>query len=82
MRLLAFSDLHRDVVAAHSLVRRSTDVDVVVGAGDFAVQRQGLLEVIDVLRAIEKPCVLVAGNGSAGRIRISRPVAPGITAQP
>jgi Icc-related predicted phosphoesterase len=65
MRLLAFSDLHRDVAAARSIVERSIDVDVVIGAGDFAVQRRRLADVIDVLRAIEKPCVLVAGNAES-----------------
>ena len=39
MRLLVFSDLHRDKVGARSIVDRAEDVDVVVGAGDFAVAR-------------------------------------------
>ena len=62
MKLLAFSDLHRDLDAAHSLVARSGEADVVLAAGDFAVVHRGVDEVIDVLREIERPTVLVPGN--------------------
>jgi Icc-related predicted phosphoesterase len=62
MRLLAFSDLHRDLGRAASLVERSADVDVVVGAGDFASVHEGLEQAIGALAAIEKPTVLVPGN--------------------
>ena len=62
MRLLAFSDLHRDLDAAGSLVERSPDFDVVIGAGDFASVHEGLDETIDALAAIETPTILVPGN--------------------
>jgi uncharacterized protein len=62
MRLLAFSDLHRDLDGARSLVERSGDYDVVIGAGDFASVHEGLEEAIDALAAIETPTVLVPGN--------------------
>ncbi|GAB4240877.1 MAG: metallophosphoesterase family protein [Acidobacteriota bacterium] len=62
MRILAFSDLHRDLKRARSIVERSRTADVVVGAGDYATVRRGLAEIIAVLRAIEKPTVLVCGN--------------------
>lgn len=62
MRLLAFSDLHRDLDGAQSLVDRSADFDVVIGAGDFASVHEGLVETIDVLAAIETPTILVPGN--------------------
>ncbi len=65
MRLLLFSDVHRDVEAVRALVERSADVDVVVGAGDYATMRRGLEGVVDVLRHIERPTVLVAGNGES-----------------
>ncbi len=65
MRLLLFSDLHRDLEAARSIVERADDVDVVIGAGDFATQRRGLGEIMDVLRTIQRPMVLVAGNGES-----------------
>jgi Icc-related predicted phosphoesterase len=62
MRLLAFSDLHVDLDAARELAERSTDADVVIGAGDFASVHEGLEPTIKVLSAIEKPTVLVPGN--------------------
>ena len=62
MRILAFSDLHRDLGQAAELVRMAGEADVVVGAGDFASVHEGLEETIAALRPIEKPTVLVPGN--------------------
>ena len=62
MKLLAFSDLHRDLETGRALVERSSGYDVVIAAGDFANQHRGLEETIDVLTAIEVPTVLVPGN--------------------
>jgi Icc-related predicted phosphoesterase len=62
MRLLAFSDIHRDLDQARRLAERATDVDVVVAAGDFASVHRGLDELIDVLAVIDTPTVLVPGN--------------------
>ena len=62
MRLLAFSDLHRDLDQASKLVEVSREADVVIGAGDFASIHQGLDEAIGALAAIETPTVLVPGN--------------------
>ena len=67
MRLLAFSDLHRDRAAARSIVERAEEeeIDVVVGAGDFAVKRGGIEDALDILREIDRPTVLVPGNGES-----------------
>ncbi|MFL5884209.1 MAG: metallophosphoesterase family protein [Thermoleophilaceae bacterium] len=62
MRLLAFSDVHRDKKQAARLAEMSADADVVVGAGDFASMHLGLEKLIDMLVTIEKPAVLVPGN--------------------
>ena len=62
LRLLAFSDLHRDKRQARRLVEQAAEADVVVGAGDFATLHVGLGRTIDELGAIAKPAVLVAGN--------------------
>ena len=62
MRLLLFSDLHADADAARRLVELAEGTDVVVGAGDFATVRRNIRVGIDILRAIERPAVLVAGN--------------------
>jgi len=63
MKLLLFSDIHCDLVAAERLVQLSAKADVAVGAGDFAVMHQGLTETLGVLREISCPLVLVPGNG-------------------
>lgn len=62
MRLLAFSDLHCDLVRAAEIVERSAEADAVVCAGDLASVHRGLTEVVDVLRAIEVPTLVVPGN--------------------
>ena len=59
MRLLAFSDLHTDLVQAQRLAERSDEADVVVGVGDFASVHSGLAETIEALR----------GDRGAGRAR-------------
>jgi uncharacterized protein len=62
MRLLAFSDLHRDRSAARRLVELAGSADIIVGAGDFASFRLGLASTIDSLRGISGPTILVPGN--------------------
>ncbi len=67
MRILAFSDIHRDLAAARRLIELSRQADVVVGAGDYATVRRGLESVIKVLSEIERPTVLVCGNSEDER---------------
>jgi len=62
VRILAFSDLHRDLGQGAKLVEMSADADVVIGAGDFASVHEGLEETIAALSGIETPTVLVPGN--------------------
>lgn len=62
MKLLAFSDLHRDLDQAAKLVEMSAEADAVIGAGDFASVHEGLEETIGALAGIEAPTVLVPGN--------------------
>jgi uncharacterized protein len=62
VKLLAFSDLHRDLDQAARLVEMAGEADVVIGAGDFASIHEGLEETISALAAIEAPTVLVPGN--------------------
>jgi uncharacterized protein len=62
VRLLAFSDIHRDLRQAERLAERASQADVVVAAGDFASIHRGLDELIDMLVVIETPTVLVPGN--------------------
>lgn len=65
MKLLLFSDLHCNTSAAKSIVARASNVDVLVGAGDFANVRRGLEVCIDILSGIQKPAILVAGNNES-----------------
>jgi Icc-related predicted phosphoesterase len=65
MKLLLFSDLHCDAAAASQLVHRADEVDVVVGAGDFATMRRGLQAAIDSLSSIDRPTVFVPGNSES-----------------
>jgi predicted phosphodiesterase len=69
MRLLLFSDLHCDAASAKRLVElaEAENVDIVVGAGDFANQRRGLRICLDILQNIERPMILVAGNSDCSR---------------
>jgi uncharacterized protein len=62
MRLLAFSDIHRDLRQAARLAERAREVDVLVAAGDFASVHRGLEQLIDMLVVVETPTVLVPGN--------------------
>jgi uncharacterized protein len=62
MRILAFSDLHRDIAQAEHIVAESHAVDIVVGAGDFATKGIGLDDTLFILRRLNVPFVLVPGN--------------------
>lgn len=62
MRILAFSDLHNDIDQSCRLVEMASDVDLVIGAGDFCNAHRGLEKTLSVLSAIETPSVLVPGN--------------------
>lgn len=62
MKILAFSDLHRDLGQAATLAEMAADADVVIGAGDFASVHEGLEETLAALAPIKKPTVLVPGN--------------------
>jgi uncharacterized protein len=62
MRILAFSDLHRDAAMAEAVVSECRGADVVVGAGDFATCGLGLQDTLLILRRMAVPFVLVPGN--------------------
>jgi Icc-related predicted phosphoesterase len=62
VKLLAFSDLHRDLEQARRLAGTAPEVDVVIAAGDFASIHRGLEETLEPLRAIDTPTLVVPGN--------------------
>src|SRR4051812_16195940 len=65
VRLLAFSDIHRDLAQARRIADRAASADVVIAAGDFGSIRRGVAELIDMLVVIETPTVLVPGNNES-----------------
>jgi Icc-related predicted phosphoesterase len=67
VKVLAFSDVHRDGRQAQKLADMADKVDVVIAAGDFASVHRGITSVIDMLVVIEKPTVLVPGNNETDR---------------
>jgi len=67
VKILAFSDLHRDLGQGAQLVEMAAKADVVIGAGDFASMHEGLEETIDALAPIEIPTVLVPGNNETAK---------------
>jgi uncharacterized protein len=62
VRILAFSDVHRDLDQARELADMAGEADVVVAAGDFGSVHRGHEAVIDMLVVVETPTVLVPGN--------------------
>jgi uncharacterized protein len=62
VKVLAFSDVHRDGRRAQKLADSADEADVVIAAGDFASIHRGLASVIDMLVVVETPTVLVPGN--------------------
>jgi Icc-related predicted phosphoesterase len=65
MRLLAFSDLHRDRAQARRLATMAGGADVVIGAGDFASMRLGIERTLDEFAGLDKPVLLVPGNNES-----------------
>ena len=62
LKILAFSDLHRDVEATRKIVKASANADILIGAGDFSTRGQGAIEIIQILQTANIPTVLVSGN--------------------
>ncbi len=62
MKLLAFSDIHCNRDACQEIVAAAGDADLVIGAGDFASQHEGLAETMDMLEPIASKSIFVPGN--------------------
>lgn len=65
MKLLLFSDVHVNRHYCERIVAKSTEADVVVGAGDFGSFRRGIVKTISWLKEISTPTVLVPGNAES-----------------
>lgn len=64
MRALCFCDLHKTVTAAERLAERAVaeEVDVLLSAGDLAIDFVHVPELYDALAAARKPVLCVPGN--------------------
>lgn len=64
-RIIAFSDMHRARRCAAEIVAAAAKADLVIGAGDFAVMREGLAEAMALLEPIAEKAVYVPGNAES-----------------
>ena len=62
MRILAFSDMHLARHCADKVCAAAAGADLVIGAGDFCVQRRGLADAMAMLAPVLPKAVLVPGN--------------------
>ena len=62
MKILAFSDLHRDKKKAEEIVAQADQADVLIGAGDFGTAGTGTAETLEILQQARKPTLIVPGN--------------------
>ncbi len=62
MRILAFSDLHRDRDHRARILDVAAQADVLVGAGDFATRGVGAVALLQGFAGCDVPMVLVHGN--------------------
>jgi hypothetical protein len=62
MRILAFSDLHRNEAVTRQIVAESRAADILIGAGDFATKGLGLSDTLNILAKANAPVLMVAGN--------------------
>ncbi|HET7410395.1 MAG TPA: metallophosphoesterase family protein [Paracoccaceae bacterium] len=65
MRILAFSDMHLARHCADKVCAAAGEADLVIGAGDFAVQRNGLADAMTMLAPVLPKAVLVPGNAES-----------------
>ncbi|MDP6642356.1 MAG: metallophosphoesterase [Candidatus Nanoarchaeia archaeon] len=62
MKILAFGDLHGDIKTLNKIIKKSKSVDVVVCAGDLSNFSMDLEIVLNKLKKIEKPLLIINGN--------------------
>lgn len=65
MKILAFSDMHLARHCADRICAAADKADLVIGAGDFAVQRKGLADAMAMLASVLPKAVLVPGNAES-----------------
>ena len=62
MKILAFVDLHNDLIALKEIEKKAKDVDVVVCAGDFTLLGYNVDSVVKKIARIKKTIIMIPGN--------------------
>ncbi len=62
MKILAFVDLHGNRSALDEIIAKSEKVDIVICAGDLSIFEHHLDRIVDRLRKIRKPVLVIHGN--------------------
>ncbi len=62
LKILAFSDLHKNTGLAHEIVQASSQADILIGAGDFGIKGKGAELTLEILQSANIPLVIVSGN--------------------
>ncbi|SEW30616.1 Predicted phosphoesterase [Aliiroseovarius sediminilitoris] len=62
MKILAFSDLHLSNLAARNLLDAASDADLILGVGDYAHRRDGLVDYVAPFADWGTRAVFVPGN--------------------
>jgi len=71
MKILAFVDIHADMNIAKEIVKKSKDVDILVGAGDFSIFETDLTKILKELNKAKKPVLVIPGNHETNRVLIN-----------
>jgi len=62
MKILTFVDVHEDMKALGSIIKKSKDVSLLVCAGDLTVFEQNMDLMLSMLNKIGKPVLMIHGN--------------------
>ncbi len=62
MKILAFTDIHASSAYLKIIAKKARRADLLICSGDFTLYMRGFAKVIDALRKIEKPVLLLHGN--------------------
>jgi Icc-related predicted phosphoesterase len=62
MKILAFTDIHASSSYLKIISRKAQHADILICCGDFTLFMRGFAKVINALRALKKPVLILHGN--------------------
>ena len=62
MKILAFTDIHASNAYLKIIAKKAQHADLLICSGDFTLYMRGFTKVIDALRKIKKPVLMLHGN--------------------